>query len=544
MKKKHLLYLSLLSGFIMCLAWYNTMYLGFLMLAALVPLLKMEDLIAANREKLKLSSCAAFVYSYPAFFLYAFFNTWWISNASFIGYVVPIAEAAFMSVVFQLYSYIKKAASNKTAAYFFLCLYWIAYEYIQYTWDINFPWLNFGNSFAHWPVLIQWYSLTGTEGGSLWMLLSNISIYIMIKHWPLKTHESKRKRIVLYTCLPLVVLLPVVCSLIMWANYEDDSTESINVVCVQPNLDPYNEQYYISSQQLVKRIVNLAEESMDENVSFFVLPESCLQEYAWEDSLEFAYSVRAMKQYVKNYGSCGLIAGMSTRSLLPYGVKTPAARPVMFQTDRYYESYNTALFVPDNEKQNLMQLRHKSVLVVGVEKLPFKKYLPFVEKLALDMGGTVGSLGTDTSAKVFVSHSGKVKVGVPICWESIDGNYSRQFVNNGADFLQIITNVGWWGDTPGYKQYFYISALRALENRRYVSVCANTGFTGLVNARGQIISKSGYWQQDVYKFNVPLLKHKTLFTLKGDMIMKPFAFFSLLLIVYSVIKNKTQKQKK
>ena len=555
--KKKLLLLSLLSGILMALSWVNVMSLGFLMLIAFIPLLFVEDYIAHNNSDKRFYSTATFIYSYPAFFLFTLPNTWWISNASFVGYIVPVLEATLMSVIFWLYSYSKNVAKQKAGAYFFLVFYWITLEFLQFTWDINFPWLNLGNSFATYPILVQWYSVLGMEGGTLWILLSNILIYLTIKPY-LYNKKSDKKSLLTkefsnqsnklnqYKYLIFAILcivIPIAWSIILWTTYKDDSTKTAKVLIVQPNLDPYNEQFVLPPEQVIARVENIAEDALEEKTDFLILPESCIQEYAWEDLLDRVPSIQELKRFTAKAKDCEIIAGMSSRKLLPQGTITNAARKINNMPNRYYESCNTALMFNKSSLQDDMQIRHKSILVAGVEKMPFTKYLPFIEKLALNLGGIVGTLGTDEQANVFESKNKKIKIGVPICWESIDGNYTRQFVKNGADFLQIITNVGWWGDTEGYKQYFAISRLRAIENRRYVSVCANTGLSGLVNAKGQIVGKGKFWHQQAFEYDVPMLQNQSFFALHGDMIMRPFAFFSILLLIYSIVRNRTEKKK-
>ena len=299
MKKRSLVFISLLSGLLMTLAWMNVMTLGFLMLIAFIPLLFVEDYIANNNSDRRFSSTAAFIYSYPAFFLFAFCNTYWISNASMIGYLVPVAEAAFMSVVFQIYSYSKHVANNKQGAYFFLVIYWMAFEYIQFKWDINFPWLNLGNSFASYPQLVQWYSVLGMEGGSLWILLSNILIYFFIIWFckdkivfeqfnvgrdivnitdtanNLRNIFNKNKYLIFAF---LIIAVPVIWSLILFYTYKDKNEKNACVLLVQPKLDPYNEQYELEPWEVIARAESIAAPLMDKNVDYLVLPESCIQE--------------------------------------------------------------------------------------------------------------------------------------------------------------------------------------------------------------------------------------------------------------------------
>ncbi len=45
----------------------------------------------------------------------------------------------------------------------------------------------------------------------------------------------------------------------------------------------------------------------------------------------------------------------------------------------------------------------------------------------------------------------------------------------------MITNDGWWGNTPGYKQHLSFSRIRAIEMRRSVARSANTGVSAIIN---------------------------------------------------------------
>ena len=58
--------------------------------------------------------------------------------------------------------------------------------------------------------------------------------------------------------------------------------------------------------------------------------------------------------------------------------------------------------------------------------------------------------------------------------------------------MAIISNDGWWGDTPGYKHLFTISRLRAIEHRRAIARSANTGMSGFISARGDIGQTLGW----------------------------------------------------
>ena len=58
---------------------------------------------------------------------------------------------------------------------------WISFEYLHLTWEITWPWFTLGNIFAKHNAVVQWYEVTGTLGGSVWVLAANISFYLALQ---------------------------------------------------------------------------------------------------------------------------------------------------------------------------------------------------------------------------------------------------------------------------------------------------------------------------------------------------------------------------
>src|SRR5690606_23055221 len=112
-----------------------------------------------------------------------------------------------------------------------------------------------------------------------------------------------------------------------------------------------------------------------------------------------------------------------------------------------------------------LQFYHKSKLVPGVEQLPFGEALAFMKPLFQHFGGTTEGYGKQSEPSVLYSSSG-IGAAPVICYESIWGNYVSDYINKGAQFIAIITNDGWWGNTSGKDQHLQYAKLRAIETRR------------------------------------------------------------------------------
>ncbi|MCX6280749.1 MAG: apolipoprotein N-acyltransferase [Bacteroidetes bacterium] len=520
--KLRLILLSLASGLLFSLAWPER---GFpaLLFIALIPLLRMEELISSNRERFNRFS--VFFYSYPGFLLWNVLTTWWIVNSTGEGAAMAVVlNSMFMSIVFAFFSGTRRRLDSRPAGYLALVCYWVMFEYLHLNWDLNWPWLNLGNGFSssyHW---VQWYEYTGAFGGTVWVLVVNVLIFTLLRRLPVGKSirdtgygifrisylASVRSTLI---CIILLVFLPIAFSYIIYYTYHEKSNP-VHAVIVQPNIDPYSEQYSLPPMQVVGRIMNLAGPAIDSTTNILVTPESALQQEMWENQIETFESVLLVRQIITKYPNINIIVGGSTYYAFKPGEKIPHTARKFTQENAWYNRYNAAIMV---SRYPTLQFYHKSKLTPGVEVLP--SYGPFrwLEKYAIDLGGIVGSLGTDSVRKVYKTVN-MPPVAACICYESIFGEFFAEFVRNGAQVMCIITNDGWWGNTPGHRQHFAFAHLRAIETRRSILRSANTGISAWIDQRGDAHEQTKYWVPAVIKATVNANNKMTFYTLHGDYI--------------------------
>lgn len=206
--------------------------------------------------------------------------------------------------------------------------------------------------------------------------------------------------------------------------------------------------------------------------------------------------------------------------------------------DFYYDRFNTAFLVDTSFS---LQRHHKSKLTPGVEYMPSWGPLSFLESMAIDLGGTVGSLAIDEEQIPFMTLDSLV-VAPLICYESIYGEFCGNFVGRGAQLIFIITNDGWWGNTPGHKQHFSMARLRAIELRRSIARSANTGISCFINQRGDVFQETNYWEPAVIGQQINANDEITFYARMGDYIGRISVFltviFSLISIVFGIRKKK------
>ena len=518
MKKYQKLLFAVTSGLLLAASWPLRGCTA-LIFIALVPLLYVEERISKGEKG------NIFGLSYLTFLIWNVLTTWWVWNATPAAILAWVLTALFMATVFWAFHFTKIKLHNSPIGNYLLIPYWMAFELLQYHWAVKWPWLNLGNVFSPCTTWIQWYSVTGVAGGTLWILLVNI----LISNLAACDRKNDKNAIRWNVAGVIAVLaLPIIVSKIMYNHYEEKGTDT-EVIVIQQNCDPWNEQfeseYY---DETIQRNVDLAEKAVTSETRFVVSSESAIQEGIWLHEMNDVRALKILGKFIEAHPQCCFVIGGTTYEYVPKGMENDFPARRMRSTNHYYYAHNSALLIDTLNVQH----RNKSQLVVGVEAIP--EWMGFLKNFSITMGIARGTLKTDP-----YSHNmsfGNHHAGVAICYESAFGGYVSEFARKGADLLFVITNDGWWGDTPGYKQHFEFSKLRAIENRRCVARSANTGKSGFFNQKGDVIQKTEYWKEDVIKATLKANTEKTFYSKHGDYLYKiaMWMTFGLLLATFVI----------
>lgn len=533
MKKYHLVLLSVVSGIILSAAWPAR---GFplLLMIGFVPLLWVEDHVLRKQQQGEYHNATVFFTTYPGFFVWNLLTTWWIWHSTAIGAILAIGlNSFFMTLVFLLFHITRRTFTDAFPGYLSLLAYWISFEYIHNHWEISWPWLHLGNGFAAFPKWIQWYEYTGIFGGTLWVLVANILLFMILRlHRPLlPLFKWRGGQGVRYIVLLLWILVPILISLFIYRNYEEKSWP-VDVVVVQPNLDPYSEQYGLGVDSVLNRTLVLAEGLAGSETDFIVCPESSLQERPlFESELTYSKSYYHLNKYLMDHPDRYFMIGASTYKMFQSSEPLTHTARKFGDADIYYDAYNTAILM---EPEGTYQLYHKSKLTPGVEIMPYARYLGFIENLAIDLGGTVGSLGTDKERTPYDIPSKGVKIAPVICYESAYGEFCARYIRNGANLIFVITNDGWWGNSPGHRQHLTFSSLRAIETRRAVARSANTGISAFISQRGDVQQPTHYWVETAIRQTIHANDELTFYARYGDYIARIAGFISALLLLITL----------
>ncbi len=526
MKRKHLLLLTISSSVLLSTAWYENGH-GLILMIALVPLLFVEDYLAARSEENK--SVVAFFYALLCFLVFNTLTTWWIFNASAVGVIIAIlVNSLLSSLVFWIF-HITRRRLGPAIGYFSLIVYWIAWEHFYFNAEISWPWLVLGHGFNYNIRLIQWYEYTGVLGGSLWILLVNILIFNAIK---LYIQGTKGRAMMAYTLfIILLIVCPVIISLVIFNTYKE-KTKPVNIIVIQPNIDPYKKFYAIPSLEQTAVQLTEAAKLADSTIDYFVAPETSINNNIWIDEIEYVPDIRMIRNFLSNYPKAKYVVGIQCyRRFRPGEKLTDNARHIP-GTDLYYDSYNAAIQIDSTPH---IPFYFKSQLVTGVEKMPYAKYLKFLEKLTLRLGGTFRGWGTQETRENFLSSNDSVSIAPVICYESVFGEYVTDYVKKGANLIFVVTNDGWWGNTPGHRQHNAFSSIRAIETRRSIARSANTGISCFINQRGEVLQQLTWWKRGALKDTVNANDKLTFYVRHGDYIGRTARYFSLIILLLLII---------
>lgn len=527
--------LALSSGILLWLSW-PPHGLAFLSFFAFVPLLMVSQSLA--EEDARLPFLKGMGYSYLTFVVWNILTTWWVKNSTLEGCIAMVVlNSLFMSMVFGGWQRFRKLRLPFWVDALCFTSFWCAWEFLHLNWDLTWPWLNLGNLFSACTEFVQWYEITGAFGGTIWILAANFLTIDLLQ----SVRQTGKRRIIVGSVLLGWLIVPAAASLIRFYTYPmptEQDRRSIEAVVVQQNTDPWEEEYAMSNKEHAERILEVARPLITDKTDVVVCPESALA-----NTMKYDLFMKGAARNSEIYGGLDLfdstilthpelnfIFGTSTVQYYDHKA-TETAHPIPGIGHQYYDYYNTSVCY---NRFGVTGTYFKSKLVPGVEKMPYPQIFGFLEEMAIDLGGTSGSLGADSEQRAFLLPDYQVRIGVPVCYESAYGEHFGEFVRNGAQVMAVITNDAWWGETPGHTQHFLLSKLRAVETRRSIMRAANTGTSAFIDERGTAHQTTQYGVRTAIRQNVFLNDQLSFYTRHGDYLARFFTSIAGAMTVFGI----------
>ena len=533
MNKYNLVGLSVIGGILLGLAWTGWCS-GLILLIAFIPFFLIENYLFENPKRF--TPNAYFIFILPGYVILSIIALGWMRVASLTGAICVMMGLSFLMAFTTWLAHIVRLRAGNFLGILSMITFWLAYEYLSLNINIISPWLNLGNGLSKDILFIQWYEISGTAGGSLWILCSNLFLTIFLVNSLTKKRSNKIYLIIWLS----VIIIPSAISVHRYYSISQNTNNGSEVVIIQPNTDPYTEKYTVPFEDQLKKVITLANTRISEKTDWVITPETTIDDPADLDNLANNKYIKIFQEMISQYPGINVVTGMVTFRLYPAMKDAPTVSARRIDASGlYYDHFNSAVKLDSGKTFGIY---HKSKLVPGIEMQFSNGPGRFITRILPYLGGTKWGYGIQKDRVCFESTSSSLKAGPVICYESVFGKFVTDYVKKGAEALFIITNDGWWKNTNGYIQHLNFASLRAIETRRCIARSANTGVSCFIDIRGKRTEESQWWSRDVLKGVIYPETRITVYVRYGDYLLWISAFLSMLILITLLIAVPIRKK--
>ena len=476
--------------------------LPYLIFVGLIPYL----IVIQNRKTL--AEVNRFTY-FTAFFFNLITLYWvgsWTPDADPFLMIAGTVLMFFNPVVFLIPStlfYIARKYTNQNVALFLLPWFWLFYEYIYSVSDFKFPWISLSNSLPYFTSYIQIADIIGSYGLTVLIVYTNIFGFRIIK----KYFEERRIGIFDISLFLILILLPITYGAIK-LNSKIKLDGTIRVGLIQPNINP-NKKWEIGNlDEQIDLYEELSRKAIEKGAEIIIWPETALPVYLLTPN--YQKESKRIQNFVDSL-EVPILSGMPHAVFYSNVKDAPSSAKPLKSSNGAYTSYNSILFFsPTNEIQQYGKIK----LVPFGEKVPLVDVFPFLGKwIRWNVGISSWNTGNDTLVFSWPRNNIKsLNIGGVICIESIYPDFVSAFVRKGADFIAVVTNDSWYGNSSGPYQHKEISVLRAVENRKSLVRAANGGISCIIDPKGQTLSSIKMFERDILVGDVELSAENSFFS--------------------------------
>lgn len=449
-------------------------------------------------------------------------DVYWVVNSMyFYGHVplwigVPVMAllAAFLAVYTGAFAWLlaSSGGARPLVRLFLIPALWVSFEYLRANLFTGFPWSLLGYTQFNLTHIIQIADITGVYGLSYLVMMLNVAAY----QWVTSAASKGGRKPFIETGVAVIALVLTIIYGFFAINEVDEwliRRAPVKVSVAQGSIDQgmkWDVSYRMSTIDIYRE---LSMKAAGAGASLIIWPESAMPFFLGADVKETAEEKRRVIGAAKEFNTFILTGAPSYN----YNFKTG---------DKGY--FNSAyLIAPDGAFIGRYDKIH---LVPFGEYVPMKNVLWFVKKLTVGAGDFVSGDGAYP-----VAGFPQGSLGVLICYEAVFPEIAVEAVRNGASILVNITNDAWFGRSSAPYQHLEMSALRAVENRRFLLRAANTGISAIVDPAGRVKARTALFEKTVLTGEAVFTKERlTFYTTYGDV----FAYGCLAAGVVGILKKK------
>lgn len=402
-------------------------------------------------------------------------NYWFLVSKiqSEYGMILIILSIVFVKIL----PFIAIIFFKKNPVELFLLLFLLS-DYLFSAFPVGNSIFQLGILLSDIPTAISWYSVTGINWGSLYLILISYTLY--------RTLYFHRD----YSLLIISITLPFLISYIFTSISSNQQKISVGLISLSKNEDK-------------DKIHHILEKETNNNDKIILIPEGTF--YLNENEVQFAPNITELIRYSKRY-----------RKQIAVGL--------FVQSKEYVNNYIAILSPEDDIKR-----KHKSILI------PFAEYLPMesiLEKSAYIKDKVISPVKRQIDNQhIFVIDSHKVSF--LICYEALFSNYLSDLSKEGAEVFFIESSNTFINSEYLEKVIIKLLQAEAITLQRSFARSVENGESCIIDNTGKILYRDMKSTKYVSK-EVPTNKYITPYVKFRKKIDFTYILTILLLLVYFI----------
>lgn len=497
---------SILSALLLSLSFprYN------IEIFAWIGLLPLFFLIKRNSSK------NAFLWCWFSGTLFFFITINWLTKTMhnygdiplWLSFPILILLSLYLGLYFGLFGFFTSLITRKIAIPLVLITppLWVSLEYARAHLLTGFPWASLGYSQYKFLTIIQIADITSVLGISFLVVGATAAIFEIFL-----CLKGLSGRSYIYSIISICTVVVLFLFCLVYGYYRLQTVYvrpngGLKVAVLQGNIPQHlkwDQVFQRKTIDIYKRLTYEADRYIPDLV---IWPETAAP-FFFQDQVEYRkelFDLASKEDIFLLFGSPSYTsADDATPGLLNSAYLISPSREILSRYDKIH-------------------------LVPFGEYVPLSKILFFVEKMVVGIGNFIP--GRDYT----VMQIPRGKFGVVICYEVIFPELVRKFVLNGAEFMTTITNDAWFGKSAAPYQHWTMVVFRAIENRVYFTRAANTGISGSITPKGEMLETSPIFVEDYLIHNISPSITKTFYTLYGDVFAYICILFTGLLLILAI----------
>lgn len=488
-------------------------------------------------------------------YVFAFFQhlltIWWIGswreNADIFlmisGIIMVVLHPFFNFLIFWAYKFFRRKLPLEKAL-LTLPLIWTLYDWLKAQTEFAFPWLSLAYTQTYNLYWNQIADIASVYGIDILLVYANVFIFQLINRYitqgaSLSDFIKQKAQLRYIITIAGIILLPMTYSIVKMNEYSIPlSNKKLDIALIQPNINPWNkwESNVFSNIDRHKRIQDSLINTK-KNIDLAIWTETAIT-YASIPMNSKPYQLPFLQEALDK-DDFSMITGFSEVYLYDGSEEAPATANTIPETTTKYQMFNAALLLSPEKYQDTTQVYRKMILTPFSERIPYLDNLTFL-KSALQWSVGISNWGLGWKQQNLNCHTDKetFKVAPIICIESTSPHFVRNFTKIGAEILLILTNDSWFLTTPGPAQHLAIAQMRAIENRRFIARCSNSGISGYIAPNGKVIETLPAGDNAGMIKSIPALNNLTFYASYSDVIMIIIALGLAAFIVVAFRANK------